>query len=182
MQNKINFGKKFYCGFKKFVLSFWDGVRYTLIEMQIVKWFWSSHIVYKLTMDSLQDIWFWGTIWQRKNLLLFLSKTFLSSTGHRKSLRWRKLIWIFILASGCWSQVLPAVERVQPFPWWPVWKNRNQNRGESRRTCWWAGWNHLLDALGDQLDLIFSGEKDIDTALKDAQANGEKAMAEARNS
>ena len=39
-----------------------------------------------------------------------------------------------------------------------------------------------MDALGDQLDLIFSGEKDIDTALKDAQANGEKAMAEARNS
>ncbi len=41
---------------------------------------------------------------------------------------------------------------------------------------------NALDALGDQLDLIFSGEKDIDTALKDAQANGEKAMAEARNS
>lgn len=41
---------------------------------------------------------------------------------------------------------------------------------------------NALDALGDQLDLVFSGEKDIDTALKDAQANGEKAMAEARNS
>ena len=31
------------------------------------------------------------------------------------------------------------------------------------------------------LDLVFSGQKDIDTALKDAQANGEKAMEEARN-
>lgn len=41
---------------------------------------------------------------------------------------------------------------------------------------------NALDALGDQLDLVFSGEKDIDTALKDAQANGEKAMEEARNS
>lgn len=41
---------------------------------------------------------------------------------------------------------------------------------------------NALDALGDQLDLVFSGQKDIDSALKDAQANGEKAMAEARNS
>ena len=41
---------------------------------------------------------------------------------------------------------------------------------------------NALDALGDQLDLVFSGEKDVDTALKDAQANGEKAMADAQNS
>lgn len=41
---------------------------------------------------------------------------------------------------------------------------------------------NALDALGDQLDLVFSGEKDVDSALKDAQTNGEKAMAEARNS
>ncbi len=41
---------------------------------------------------------------------------------------------------------------------------------------------NALDALGDQLDLVFSGEKDIDSALKDAQANGEKALAEAKNS
>lgn len=40
---------------------------------------------------------------------------------------------------------------------------------------------NALDALGDQLDLVFSGEKDIDAALADAQANGEKAMEEARN-
>ena len=40
---------------------------------------------------------------------------------------------------------------------------------------------NALDALGAQLDLVFSGQKDIDTALKDAQANGEKAMEEARN-
>ena len=40
---------------------------------------------------------------------------------------------------------------------------------------------NALDALGDQLDLVFSRQKDIDTALKDAQANGEKAMEEARN-
>ena len=43
------------------------------------------------------------------------------------------------------------------------------------------GGKNALDALGDQLDLVFSGEKDIDSALKDAQANGEKAMEEARN-
>ena len=41
---------------------------------------------------------------------------------------------------------------------------------------------NALDALGDQLDLVFSGEKDIDSARKDAQANGEKALAEAKNS
>ena len=40
---------------------------------------------------------------------------------------------------------------------------------------------NALDALGDQLDLVFSEQKDIDTTLKDAQANGEKAMEEARN-
>lgn len=40
---------------------------------------------------------------------------------------------------------------------------------------------NALDALGDQLDLVFSGEKDVDAALADAQANGEKAMEEARN-
>ena len=33
----------------------------------------------------------------------------------------------------------------------------------------------------EHLDLVFSGEKDLDSALKDAQANGEKAMEEARN-
>ena len=41
---------------------------------------------------------------------------------------------------------------------------------------------NALNALGDQLKLVFAGEKDIDTALADAQANGEKAMEEARNS
>ncbi len=41
---------------------------------------------------------------------------------------------------------------------------------------------NAMDALGDQLDLVFSGEKDLDSALKDAQANGEKALAEAQNS
>ena len=40
---------------------------------------------------------------------------------------------------------------------------------------------NALDALGDQIDLIFSGEKEIDAALKDAQANGEKAIAEAQS-
>ena len=40
---------------------------------------------------------------------------------------------------------------------------------------------NALDALGEQLDLVFSGEKDLDSALKDAQAIGEKAMEEARN-
>ena len=41
---------------------------------------------------------------------------------------------------------------------------------------------NALNALGDQLKLVFAGEKDVDAALADAQANGEKAMAEARNS
>lgn len=40
---------------------------------------------------------------------------------------------------------------------------------------------NALDALGEQLDLVFSGEKDLDSALKDAQEIGEKAMEEARN-
>lgn len=40
---------------------------------------------------------------------------------------------------------------------------------------------NALDALGEQLDLVFNGQKNIDAALKDAQANGEKAMEEARN-
>lgn len=40
---------------------------------------------------------------------------------------------------------------------------------------------NALDALGDELDLVFSGEKDIDSALKDAQAKGEQAMEEARS-
>lgn len=40
---------------------------------------------------------------------------------------------------------------------------------------------NALDALGEQLDLVFNGQKDLDAALKEAQVNGEKAMAEARN-
>lgn len=41
---------------------------------------------------------------------------------------------------------------------------------------------NAMDELGKQLDLVFSGEKDLDQALKDAQANGEKALEEAQNS
>lgn len=40
---------------------------------------------------------------------------------------------------------------------------------------------NALDALGDQLDLVFSGEKSIEDALKDAQTNGEKALEDAKN-
>jgi len=40
---------------------------------------------------------------------------------------------------------------------------------------------NALDALGDELDLVFNGKKDIDTALKDAKINGTKAMEEAKN-
>ena len=40
---------------------------------------------------------------------------------------------------------------------------------------------NALDALGDQLDLVFAGEKSVADALKDAQANGEKAMSEAQS-
>lgn len=40
---------------------------------------------------------------------------------------------------------------------------------------------NALDELGKQLDLVFSGEKSVDDALKDAQTNGEKAMEDARN-
>lgn len=40
---------------------------------------------------------------------------------------------------------------------------------------------NALNELGKQLDLVFSGEKSIDDALKDAQKNGEEAMEAARN-
>ncbi|MFQ9702632.1 MAG: hypothetical protein ACLR0U_10980 [Enterocloster clostridioformis] len=41
--------------------------------------------------------------------------------------------------------------------------------------------NQCAGCPGRTSDLVFSGEKDLDSALKDAQANGEKAMEEARN-
>ena len=41
---------------------------------------------------------------------------------------------------------------------------------------------NALNALGEQLQLVFAGEKDLDTALADAQINGQKAVDEARNS
>lgn len=40
---------------------------------------------------------------------------------------------------------------------------------------------NALDVLGEELDLVFHGEKSIDEALKDAQERGEKALKEARN-
>ena len=40
---------------------------------------------------------------------------------------------------------------------------------------------NALDELGKQLNLVFSGEKSVDDALKDAQTNAEKAMEDARN-
>lgn len=40
---------------------------------------------------------------------------------------------------------------------------------------------NALDVLGEELDLVFSNEKSIEDALKDAQERGERAMQEARN-
>lgn len=40
---------------------------------------------------------------------------------------------------------------------------------------------NALDALGEELNLVFSGKKDIDKALKDAKEKGTKAMEEAKN-
>lgn len=39
---------------------------------------------------------------------------------------------------------------------------------------------NALDVLGEELDLVFAGEKSIDDALKDAQERGERALEEAR--
>ena len=41
---------------------------------------------------------------------------------------------------------------------------------------------NALNALGDEIKLVFAGEKDLDTALADAQIAGQKAVDEARNS
>lgn len=43
------------------------------------------------------------------------------------------------------------------------------------------GGKNALDELGKQLDLVFSGEKSVEDALKDAQKNGEEAMAAAKS-
>lgn len=40
---------------------------------------------------------------------------------------------------------------------------------------------NALDELGIQLELVFAGEKTVDEALADAQANGEQAIIEARS-
>lgn len=40
---------------------------------------------------------------------------------------------------------------------------------------------NALDVLGEELDLVFSNQKSIDDALKDAQERGERAMQEARS-
>ena len=39
---------------------------------------------------------------------------------------------------------------------------------------------NALDVLGEELDLVFAGEKSVDEALKDAQERGAKALEEAR--
>lgn len=43
------------------------------------------------------------------------------------------------------------------------------------------GEKNALDELGKQLDLVFSGEKDVDSALKDAQKSGEEALKKAQS-
>lgn len=55
----------------------------------------------------------------------------------------------------------------------------SMDRGFQGARC--VGSINALDALGEELDLVFSGQKDIDTALKDAQSKGEKAMEMAKN-
>lgn len=44
-----------------------------------------------------------------------------------------------------------------------------------------VGEKNALDELGKQLDLVFAGEKDVDSALKDAQVSGEEALKKAQN-
>ena len=56
----------------------------------------------------------------------------------------------------------------------------NLDKGFQGERC--IGAINALNALGDQLKLVFAGEKDLDTALADAQANGQKAVDEALNS
>ena len=56
----------------------------------------------------------------------------------------------------------------------------NLDKGFQGERC--IGCINALNALGDQLKLVFAGEKDLDTALADAQVNGQKAVDEARNS
>lgn len=56
----------------------------------------------------------------------------------------------------------------------------NLDKGFQGERC--IGCINALNALGDQLKLVFAGEKDLDTALADAQANGQKAVDEALNS
>lgn len=43
------------------------------------------------------------------------------------------------------------------------------------------GEKNALDELGTQLDLVFSGKKSVDAALKDAQTNGENALKKAQS-
>ena len=63
----------------------------------------------------------------------------------------------------------------------PLQQVAGQGRAVLRNKGLPAPRSTVVDALGEQLDLVFSGEKDLDSALKDAQAIGEKAMEEARN-
>ena len=56
----------------------------------------------------------------------------------------------------------------------------NFDKGFQGDRC--IGCINALNALGDEIKLVFAGEKDLDTALADAQINGQKAVDEARNS
>ncbi|MBN2899629.1 MAG: ABC transporter substrate-binding protein [Clostridia bacterium] len=55
----------------------------------------------------------------------------------------------------------------------------SMDRGFQGARC--VGSINALDALGEELDLVFSGQKDIDSALADAQTKGEQAMEAAQN-
>nr|WP_312578056.1 ABC transporter substrate-binding protein [Sedimentibacter sp.] len=72
--------------------------------------------------------------------------------------------------------VFKAVLEEKPMKKIPFENMDNGFQGERQ-----IGEINAMDALGDQLDLVFSGKKDIETALKDAKINGTKAMEEARN-
>ena len=56
----------------------------------------------------------------------------------------------------------------------------NFDKGFQGDRC--IGCINALNALGDEIKLVFAGEKDLDTALADAQVAGQKAVDEARNS
>ncbi len=84
--------------------------------------------------------------------------------------------YIPVRKSAQGDPVFKAVLEAKPMKKLPFENMDNGFQGERH-----IGAINALDALGDQLNLVFSGKKDIDAALKDAKINGTKAMEEAKN-